>query len=105
GDAGAFGHGLELGPHDLGVDLGVVRRLGRKAAIGARYDVLAADDAGEAGQALGYQLGVLHDVATVRNRAWQEELFGRELDPLPDVVLVLVTRVRRLERVRASVHL
>src|SRR5712691_3544320 len=48
---------------------------------------------------------MLDDVAAVRYDAGHQELLRRKRHALPNVVLVLVPRVGRLERVRPSVHL
>ena len=92
-------------PRRPGVDLGVVRRLRREAAVGAGDDVLAADELGVADDALGDQLGVLDDVAGVGDDAGDSILPAGSLTRLPDVVLVLVARVGGLEGERAGVDL
>src|ERR1700720_1269471 len=57
GDCGAFGHRAQFLERDVGVELAVAGE-GAEAAIAAGDDALAADDVGEAGDALGAQLRV-----------------------------------------------
>ena len=59
----------------------------------------------EADDALRDQLRVLHQIRRVGDDAGDNRLALRQPHRLPDVVLVLVTRVGRLERVGASVDL
>ena len=69
-----------------------------EAAIGAGDDVLFADQRGVLHQPLGDQLGVLDQVRRVADDARHERLAVRQLDVLPDRPIVLVARVRRLDR-------
>ena len=100
-----IGEVLELGPHDGGVHLGLVRRTRREAAVGAGDDPLLADDVGVADDVLGDQVFVLDVVVGVPDQARDQHLVVGELGLLPDLVLVLVARVGDLERVGAGVHL
>ena len=80
------------------MNLWPVGRLRREPAIRACEDVLAADQPRVAGEPFGDQVGVLDDVARVRDDAWNQGPVVRQPDRLPDVVLVLVTGVCALER-------
>ena len=53
GNARAFGHGFELGPHDRGMHTAIELLLG-EAAVSAGDHVFAANDAGESHDTLGY---------------------------------------------------
>src|SRR5205823_14133639 len=55
-------------------------------------------------QAFGDQLGMLHDVAGVRDHARDQNFAFRQLDPLPHVILVLVPRVCCFEAECAGVY-
>src|SRR5580700_8997076 len=79
GEVGALPHRLELLPDDGAVHLGVVQGLRGEAAIGASDDVLAADQAGEADDALGDQFGMLDNVAGVRDDAGNQDFAFRHL--------------------------
>ena len=68
-----------------------------QAAVGGGHDPLGVDEAGEALDAVGHQLGVLQDVGDVGDDAGDEVLFAGQLDVLPDPPLVLVAGVGRLE--------
>src|SRR5580693_5207236 len=57
GDCGAFGHGAQFLERDVGVELAVAGECA-EAAITAGNDALAADNVGEAADALGDQLGM-----------------------------------------------
>src|SRR6266850_771103 len=57
GELRTLRQGLELRPHDAGVDPAVHRALG-EAAVGAGDDVLAADQTGEPHDPLAHQFGV-----------------------------------------------
>ncbi len=84
GEGGALGEDGELGPAEFGVDAGA------EPAVGARDDVLGAEPIGVAGDALGDQFRVLDEVCGVRDDAGDEDLAVRQLDVLPQVILVLV---------------
>ena len=105
GEARAFGHRFELGPDHRGVDFGLVGRLRREAAIGAGDDVLAPDQLGEAHQPFGDQLGMLDDIAGMRDHAGHDRRAVRQLGGFPDMVFVFVARIRGLEGEYARVHL
>src|SRR5207249_5647703 len=96
---------LELRPHDTRVDVRVAPRLRRETAVGASDHALPSDSPREADNALSDQLRVLYQIGRVGDDAGDNRLAFRQPHLLPDVVLVLVTRVRRLERVGASVDL
>ena len=67
--------------------------------------MLTPDGAGEAADALGDQLGVLDEHGRLRDRAWNQHGPFGELHGLPHPPLVLVPRVRGLERVGAGADL
>ena len=103
-DPGAFDHCFQLRPHDSGMNAPVELFLG-KAAIGAGNDVLAAHQASEAQDALGYELGVLHDVCAVADDSWGQNLAVRQLDVFPDAPFVFVARIGGLDEVGAGADL
>src|SRR5437899_10453292 len=87
----------EFLPHDARVHARGREPL-REPTVHAGDDVLADDEPGASHDPLGDQLGLLDAVRRVRDDPGDENLAGRELERLPDVILVLVTRVRGLER-------
>ena len=101
----ALGERAELLPHHRRVHLGVERRAGGEPAVRAGDDVLPADDPGVQLDGVGDQLGVLDVVGGVPEQARDEDLALGQRDVPPDLPLVLVARVRDLERVRAGVDL
>src|SRR2546429_4866399 len=68
---------------------------GGESAVGARDDVVASHDPSEPDDALGDQLGVLHQVGGVADDAGDQDHLGWRLELLEDVVLVLVAGVGR----------
>src|SRR4051794_1503668 len=68
-DPGPFGHRLELGPHDAGMDLRYGRCLRREAAIRAGDHILSPDQPGVAHEPLRDPFGVLDDVAGMGDHA------------------------------------
>src|SRR6266704_535413 len=74
--------------------LGAVGRLRGESAVGARDDVFPADELREPREALGDQDRVLDDVARVGDHPRNEHLALGEPDRFPQVIFVLVARVR-----------
>src|SRR5207244_4414007 len=72
--------------------------------VGAGNDIFFAHDLRETHDALGYQLRVLDEVARVPDDAGDEDLPLGQLHVLPDLPLVLVPRIARLDRIGARVH-
>ena len=72
----------------------------REAAVGAGEHVLAADDTGEADEALRDELGMLDDVGVVRDHARDQLLALGQRHLLPHPPLVLVPGVGLLDRRR-----
>src|SRR3982074_554452 len=105
GEIGALAHRLELLPHHGVVYFGAIERLGREAAIRGGDHVLAAHQLGKAHDAFRDQLRMLHDVAGMGDHAGADHLALRELDPLEQVVFVLVTRIGAFEAVGTGVDL
>ena len=68
-------------------------------AIGRGDDALAADEFGEADDALGDQLRMLDHVGGVADDARQDELAVGQLDVLPHLPFVLVADIAGLERI------
>src|SRR5215469_9959558 len=99
GKGRALCEGGQLGPAEFGVDAGA------ESAVGTRYDVLGAEPVGVAGDALGDQFRVLDQVRGVRDDAGNQDLAVRQLDVLPQVVLVLVPRVGRFNQVGTGLDL
>src|SRR5437764_7215994 len=104
-EVGALAQRLELLPDHGVVHLGAIERLRREAAIGGGDDVLATHELRVAHDALGDQLGMLHDVAGVGDHAGADHFAFGNLDALEQVILVLVARIGRLEAVGAGVDL
>ncbi len=77
------------------------RALG-ESAVGARHQVLAAEQLAEAHQPLGHQLRVLDDVGSVADHPRHQDFPWRQLDALPDAPLVLVARVGALDEIGAG---
>ena len=70
--------------------LGAIERLRGEAAIRGGDHVFASDQLGVAQDALGDQLGMLHDVAGVGDHAGTEHLARGNLDAFEQVIFVLV---------------
>ena len=94
---------LQLGPHDRGVDTTVERALG-EAAIGAREDVLAANEAADAHEPFGHELGVLDDVGRMADHAGGDSLALWKAHRFPHAPLVLVPRVGAFNQVSSRAH-
>src|SRR5215510_15297944 len=88
GELGALDQRGELRPGDVRVDI-IAGGGRRKTAVVAGDDVLAADDACKALDALRDQLGVLDLIDAVRDHARNKDLAGRQLDLPPDLPFVL----------------
>src|ERR1051325_7353947 len=101
-DARALDHRLEFRPPHRGVDFRLARPLRREAAVAARHHVLAPDDLCVAHEALGDELGMLHDIRRVADDAGDENFSFRQLDTLPHAPLVLVARGGRSEERRVG---
>ena len=77
------------------MDLGLVTGLRGEAAIRAGNDVFSPHDPGIANKPFGNELGVLDDIAGVRDDTGDQDLAGRQPDRLPQMVFVLVPRSGR----------
>src|SRR6267143_4301608 len=97
GQPRAFGHRLELGPGDLGLDLVHRPREGREAAVGARDHPLASDDLRVADEALRDQLRVLDEVGRGVEHARDDHAVVGQADLAEHDPLVLVARIGALE--------
>jgi hypothetical protein len=86
------------------MDLGVVSRLRRKAAVAARNHALSSDPFSKTDDSLGNQLWVLNDVAAVGDHAGNQYFSFGQLDVFPYPVLVLMTGICRLEGISAGVY-
>src|SRR5262245_50646470 len=104
GQACALSEHTELFPHDARVHARGREPL-REAAVDPRDDVLTTDQSRVAQDPLGHQLRVFDAIRRVGDDARDEDLAGWELEAFPDVILVLVARVRRLEREGARLDL
>src|SRR5688572_13652616 len=93
GQPGPLGQGRELQPGHARVGVVEPDAGGGEAAVGAGDDVLTPHEAGEADDALGDQLGVLHQVGGVADHARDEDHPVGRAELLEHVVLVLVARV------------
>src|SRR5262249_47488565 len=96
GEAGAFGHGGELGPDHVGIDRGLPDP-GAVAAIAAGDDGLAPDESGIAGKALRHQLRMLDEVRFRLEHAGNEHLARRQLHALEERPFMGVARIGRFE--------
>src|SRR5215471_1317803 len=101
---GAFRQRAKLRPLDLRMDADHVPTL-RESAICAGDDVFLANHTRVVLDAPRDQLRMLHHVRLVRDDAWNQDLAFGQLDVLPDHPLVLVPRIRRLDRVRLGIDL
>src|ERR1700739_3654823 len=101
-EAGAFAQCRELGPYDGRMDLAGGREA-RKAAIGARDDILAPDSLREPRDALRDRLGVLDEIRAVCDDAGDQKLALRQFSILPHPPFVFVARVAGLERIGPGV--
>src|SRR5712692_5837025 len=97
GEPGTLRQGGELQPYRRRVDVVEPGARRDKATIGAGDDVVPSHDPGEADDALGDQLGVLHQVGGVADHARDQDHPGRRLELLEHMVLVLVPRISGLE--------
>src|SRR5215831_17823061 len=91
----------ELRPYDTRVDVRLAPRLRRETAVSASNHALSPDGSRKAHDPLRDQLRVLHQIGRMGDDTGDNRLALRQPHLLPDVVLVLVTRVGRLERVGA----
>src|SRR5262249_37479149 len=89
----AVGKRLQLRPRNLRMDAE------SQAAIGAGNDVLTTNEAREAHDAVGDELGMLDDIGRVADDTRDENLARGQRRRLPELPLVLVARVGRLDRV------
>src|SRR5206468_7785776 len=87
GQPRTLGQGGELPPGHAGMGVVEPDAGGGEAAVGARDDVVASHDPREPDDALGDQLGVLHEVGSVADDAGDQDHPGRWLELLEDVVL------------------
>ena len=67
-------------------------------------DVFAADKFGESCDTLSDKLGVFDDVARMRDHSWDNHLAFGQFHSFPDMILVLVARVRSFKRVGAGIY-
>src|SRR6266446_2366052 len=100
---GALRQGLELGPHDGGMDAGRKGTLG-EAAVGARQHVLPPDQSGIGHDAPGNQFRVLDDVGRMGDHARDEDLAVWQLDIFPHLPLVLMAWIGGFHTVGISAH-
>src|SRR5437763_16645720 len=76
----------------------------RKAAIGARDHVLAADEACDPYQTLGDELGMFDDIGRMTDDARDQHLAPGKLHVLPYFPFVLVARVGAFDHIGAYLH-
>src|SRR5712692_9132820 len=100
-DARAFRQRGELRPNHVGIDRGLADP-GAVAAITAGDDVLAPDQLGVAGDALGDELRMLDEVRLRLDHTGNQHLAGGQLDPLEQRPLVPMARIGGLERDRGG---
>jgi len=86
------------------MDLGVISRLRRKAAVAAGDHALSSHQFSKTADSLGDQLWMLNDVAAVSDHAGNQYFSFRQLDVFSDPVLVLMAGIGRLEGISAGVH-
>src|SRR5277367_1999765 len=96
-EPGAGGQSLQLCPGDLWVDAPA------EPAIGAGDDILAANDVGVAHDPVGDDLGMLHDVGSVADDAWDEQLAVRKLHVFPNAPFMFMANIARLHRIGGGV--
>src|SRR6516225_1875948 len=94
-----FGKRGKLRPADFGVHPSA------HAAIGAAHHILPPDNASPVDEASRDEFGMLHDVRGMTDHARHQDRAGCELSRSPDIHLVLMPHVRRLERVGLRLNL
>src|SRR3954468_15052943 len=82
----------------------IERALG-KAAICPSHDVLASKQAGKPLDALRHQFRMFHHVGGVADDSRDQDTSWRQLDVLPDLPLMLMPRIGRLDHIGAGSHL
>jgi hypothetical protein len=96
GDCRALGHRAQLLERNVGIEFAVAGK-GPEAAIAAGNDALAADDIGEAANALGDKIGVLDIVGGGVEHARHQDLVVGQLCLLPHRPFMSVPRVGGLD--------
>ena len=92
----AFGHGLELRPHDRWMHATVDFFL-RESAVGPGNHILPSDEFRKSDDAISDQAWMFDRGGVMRHHPWNQDPAGRELHVLPDAPLMLVSRVRGLD--------
>src|SRR6185437_10240255 len=82
-----------------------VELLLRKSTVGAGDYILAPDNFRKPDDAFGDEFRVLYHVRAMAHYARCQNLPIGKFDVLPDPPLVLVTRIRRFDQIRARAHL
>src|SRR5712671_7845991 len=95
-DPRPFRQRIEFSPGDVRMHFVAGRRC-RKAAVIAGDDVLATNGAREALDPLRHEFGMFDLVDAMRHHAWDENAIRRQLHFLPDLPLVLMTRIGGLD--------
>src|SRR5689334_15815907 len=95
--ASSLGQRREFQPGDARMCVVEPERGGGEAAVSAGDDILAADQFREAQDSFGHQFRMLHEVGGVADDPRYQYLTCRQLDPLEDVILVLMARIGRFE--------
>src|SRR5699024_8476307 len=89
--------GVELGPGDLGVDAAT------EATVGRTDDGLGTNEASEADETVGYELGMLNNVRGVGDNAGEDPA-AAQVAVLAHAPLVFVADVAGLERVLGDIN-
>src|SRR5689334_20105260 len=82
----------------------IERALG-KAAVGSRHDVLASEQMSKPLDALRNELGMFYHVGGVTDDSRDQDSSSRQFGVFPDLPLMLMPRIGRLDYISARPHL
>src|SRR5262249_18570303 len=103
GEARALHQGVELGPHDAGMNAPMERPLG-KAAIGPGYDIFASDQPGNAHDPFADEFGVFDHIGGMTDDARNKQPVRRQLGRFPNSPFMLMARIGALDNESPDLH-
>src|SRR6202040_664925 len=103
GEARALHQGVELRPHNAGVDPAVKRPLG-KAAIGSGKKIFASDQPRGTHDPLGDELRMFDYIGGMTDDAGNEQPVRRQFSRFPHPPFMFVTRIGALDDISADLH-